>query len=75
MAEDIKAFGAIVDDFNQSLEKNNVATTFNEAKDTLVKGENNPIDLKVGGNKKVNELFLRARKSLSVITDLVNLYL
>ena len=75
LAEGTKLFGAIVDDFNQSLEKNNVIATFNKAEDTLVEEENNPIDLKVGGNKKVNELFLEAQKSLSITTDLVDLYL
>lgn len=74
--EGTKAFGSTADEFNRSLEKNDVGEAMlDETEDGLAGRKDNPIDLDSGRNEEVNNLFSVARESLSVTTDLVDLYL
>lgn len=75
MAEGTKTFASAVDEFNQSLEKNDIGgVTLDDAEDGLAGRSDNLIDLDLdlGRNEEVNELFLAAQESLSVTTDLAD---
>lgn len=75
MVEGIKAFGNMADKFNWSLEKESTDAMVNSYKDGLVSRRDYLVDLDSKGNNTINELFLVVQKSLSLITDLLQLYI